>query len=98
MPAVERFGLRIRELLGTPLCTYADGGLQPIELALSPPAHTAWMQAHDRIERALGAGGDLADIRDVAAWTAEKACVAKAIADARAQVAALSSKTRMAAL
>ena len=71
MPAVERFGLRIRELLDTPLTTHADGGLQPIELALSPPAHAAWVQAHDRIERALAAGGDFADIRDVAAKAAE---------------------------
>jgi putative DNA primase/helicase len=71
MPAVERFGLRIRDLLDTPLCTHADGGLQPIELALSPPAHAAWVQAHDRIERALAADGDFADIRDVAAKAAE---------------------------
>jgi putative DNA primase/helicase len=71
MPAVERFGQRIRELLDTPLCTHADGGLQPIELALSPPAHSAWVQAHDRIERALASGGDFADIRDVAAKAAE---------------------------
>jgi putative DNA primase/helicase len=71
MPAVERFGLRIRELLDTPLCTHADGGLQPLELALSPPAHAAWVQAHDRIERALAAGGDFAAIRDVAAKAAE---------------------------
>jgi putative DNA primase/helicase len=71
MPAVERFGLRISELLDTPLTTHADGGLQPIDLALSPTAHAAWVQAHDRIERALAAGGDFADIRDVAAKAAE---------------------------
>ena len=71
MPAVDRFGLRIRELLDTPLTTHADGGLQPIEVPLSPPAHAAWVQAHDRIERALAAGGDFADIRDVAAKAAE---------------------------
>ena len=71
MPAVERFGLRIRELLDTPLCTHADGALQPPELALSPPAHAAWVQAHDRIERALAVGGDFAEIRDVAAKAVE---------------------------
>jgi putative DNA primase/helicase len=71
MPAVDRFGLRIRELLDTPLTTHADGGLQPIELALSSMAHAAWVQAHDRIERALATGGDFADIRDVAAKAAE---------------------------
>ncbi len=36
MPAVERFGARVRELLEMPLSTHADGGLQPVELALSP--------------------------------------------------------------
>jgi putative DNA primase/helicase len=71
MPAVERFGARVRELLEMPLSTHADGGLQPSELALSPPAHAAWVQAHDRIERALASGGELSDIRDVAAKAAE---------------------------
>ncbi len=71
MPAVERFGLRIRELLDTPLTTHADGGLQPIELATSPPAHAARVHVLARIERALAAGGDFADIRDVAAKVAE---------------------------
>jgi putative DNA primase/helicase len=71
MPAVERFGARVRELLEMPLSTHADGGLQPAELALSPPAHAAWVQAHDRIERALASGGELSDIRDVAAKAAE---------------------------
>ncbi|MCA3139636.1 MAG: DUF3987 domain-containing protein [Rhodocyclaceae bacterium] len=71
MPAVERFEARIRELLEVPLSTHADGGLQPAELALSLKAHAAWVQAHDRIERALASGGELADIRDVAAKAAE---------------------------
>jgi putative DNA primase/helicase len=71
MPAVERFGARVGDLLEMPLLTHADGGLQPAELALSPAAHAAWVQAHDRIERALASGGDLADIRDVAAKAAE---------------------------
>ncbi len=71
MPAVERFGLRIRELLEMPLATHADGGLQPTQLALSPQAHAAWVKAHNRIERALGPRGEYADIRDVAAKAAE---------------------------
>jgi putative DNA primase/helicase len=71
MPAVDRFGARIRELLEMALSTHADGGLQPAELSLSPLAHAAWVQAHDRIERALASGGELADIRDVAAKAAE---------------------------
>ena len=71
MSAVERFGLRNRELLDTPLSTHADGGLQPIELALGAPAQAAGVLAHDRIERALAAGADFTDIRDVAAKAAE---------------------------
>ena len=71
MPAVERFGLRIRELLEMPLATHADGGLQPTQLSLSPQAHAEWVRAHDRIERALGPRGEYADIRDVAAKAAE---------------------------
>ncbi len=71
MPAVERFGARIRDLLEMPLATDASGGLQPTELALSASAHAAWVRAHDRIEQGLGQGGDLAEIRDVAAKAAE---------------------------
>ncbi len=73
MPAVERFGLRIRGLLDTPLCTHADGGLQPIELALSPPAHATWVQTHDRIKRTLAAGRHSVEVRDLAAKPAENA-------------------------
>jgi putative DNA primase/helicase len=71
MPAVERVGARIRDLLEMPLATDASGGLQPTELALSASAHAAWVRAHDRIEQGLGQGGDLAEIRDVAAKAAE---------------------------
>ena len=71
MPAVERFNIRIRALLDSPLTTDALGGLTPTVLDLSPPAHAAWVQAYDAIERELASGGSYAPIRDVAAKAAE---------------------------
>jgi putative DNA primase/helicase len=71
MPAVERFELRITELLDTPLSTGVQGGLTPIVLDLSPAGHAAWVRLHDRIEEGLGAGGAYQAVRDVAAKAAE---------------------------
>lgn len=71
MPCVERFGRRITELLDTPLCTDAHGGLTPIVIDLSPAAHAAWVRLHDRIEEGLVAGGAYQAVRDVAAKAAE---------------------------
>ena len=71
MPPVERFGLRIAELLDTPLSTDAQGGLTPIVLDLSPAGRAAWVRLHDRIEEGLGAGGAYQAVRDVAAKAAE---------------------------
>jgi putative DNA primase/helicase len=71
MPAVEHFGLRITELLDTPLSTDAQGGLMPTVLDLSPAARAEWVRLHDRIEEALGAGGAYQAVRDVAAKAAE---------------------------
>jgi putative DNA primase/helicase len=71
MPAVERFNVRIRALLDTPLTTDALGGLAPTVLDLSASAHAAWAQAHDTIEHELASGGSYAPIRDVAAKAAE---------------------------
>jgi len=73
MPAVERFGLRITELLDTPLSTDVQGGLMPIVLDLSPVAHAAWVHLYDHIEKELGAGGAYQAVRDVAAKAAENA-------------------------
>lgn len=71
MPAVARFGERLRALLDTPLATDDTGGLQLTALELTPAAHAAWVRAHDRIEQALGPGGEWAQVRDVAAKAAE---------------------------
>ncbi|MFN7309410.1 MAG: YfjI family protein, partial [bacterium] len=71
LPAVDAFNARVRALLDTPLAMDAQGGLSPTMLDLSHAAHAAWVQAHDRIERQLGGGGDYAAIRDVAAKAAE---------------------------
>jgi len=71
MPAVARFGQRIRGLLDIGLTLDAQGGVQPAVLDLAPAAHATWVRAHDAIERALGPSGDYADIRDVASKAAE---------------------------
>jgi putative DNA primase/helicase len=71
LPAVDAFNARVRALLDTPLAMDAQGGLSPTMLDLSHAARAAWVQAHDRIERQLGGGGDYAAIRDVAAKAAE---------------------------
>ncbi|MFN8838504.1 MAG: YfjI family protein [Burkholderiales bacterium] len=71
MPAVDVFSARVRALLDTPLTTDAQCGLAPTMLDLSAAAHSAWVQAHDRIERQLGGAGHYASIRDVAAKAAE---------------------------
>ncbi len=71
MPAVDAFNQRIRALLDTPLTTDVLEGLVPTVLDLSPPAHAAWVQVYDAIERELASGGSYAPIRDVAAKAAE---------------------------
>ncbi|MCZ4315638.1 DUF3987 domain-containing protein [Comamonadaceae bacterium G21597-S1] len=71
MPAVERHGRRITELLDAPLSTDAHGGLTPMVLDFSPAAHAAWVRLHDRIEKELGVGGVYCAVRDVAAKAAE---------------------------
>ncbi len=61
---------------------------------LAAPAGRAAVES--RIDRAakMVCGG--ADRRDLGARADEKACIAKAVADARLQVAALQSRTQMA--
>ena len=71
MPAVEDYGRRITVLLDTPLPTDTQGGLQPTVLDFSAQARKAWVDAHDRIELGLAAGGGFEAVRDVAAKAAE---------------------------
>ena len=71
MPAVERFGEQICALLDTtPAIDEREGPVRTV-LDLSPTARTKSNEVHDATERALGTGGTLYSVRDVAAKAAE---------------------------
>jgi putative DNA primase/helicase len=72
-PHLDRFSTRIRELLSQPLTTDHFGCLTPTTIELSDPAREAWMTFHDTVEHEVGATGELRDVRDVAAKSAENA-------------------------
>lgn len=72
-PAQARFNRRIREILDIAAPIDERGALTPAMLTFSPDAKAAWVQYHDTIERELANGGELYDVRDVAAKTAENA-------------------------
>ena len=72
-PALSAFHRRVRTVLDHPLPMQDDGSLVPAIMDLSPEAKDAWIRFHDLVEAELGGGGELADIRDVAAKAAENA-------------------------
>ncbi len=72
-PAMEAFNQRIAQILNQSLPLNADGNLTPTLLTLSPDAKAAWIVYHDAIECELKNSGDLFDVRDVAAKSADNA-------------------------
>ncbi|WP_054689627.1 YfjI family protein [Desulfosarcina cetonica] len=74
-PALNRFNGRIIGLLESPLPWDTGGAfaIRPTMLTLSIDAKAAWVAYHDGIERELRTGGELADIRDVSAKSADNA-------------------------
>lgn len=72
-PAMETFNQRITKILNLSLPLNADGTLSPVMLTLSPDAKAAWVAYHDEIERELKKSGELYDVRDVAAKSADNA-------------------------
>ena len=72
-PALAAFNGRMEAILRTAAPIDDDGALHPIMLDLTPEAKAAWVQFHDAIESELGAGGELADVKDVASKTADNA-------------------------
>ncbi|MBF0563082.1 MAG: DUF3987 domain-containing protein [Alphaproteobacteria bacterium] len=72
-PALSEYHRRIEALLDTPLPIDDCGALTPSLLTLSPDAKTVWVAFHDGVEEELRAGGDLADVRDVASKAADNA-------------------------
>lgn len=70
-PAMGGFNQRITKILNLSLPLNADGTLSPVMLTLSPDAKAAWVAYHDEIERELKSSGELYDVRDVAAKSAD---------------------------
>jgi len=72
-PHLDAFHRRIEALLNTPPPLEDDGALHPALLTLTPEARAAWIAFHDAIESELREGGELYDVRDVAAKCADNA-------------------------
>ncbi len=72
-PARDRFNQRMSEILKQPIPVNEEGRLIPATTQLSPEAKQAWREFYDAIERELGAGGELRDVRDIASKTADNA-------------------------
>jgi hypothetical protein len=70
-PALSAFNRRMAELLNEPAPIDDQGSLCPAMLTLTPDAKAAWIELHDAVERELGSGGELYDVRDVAAKAAD---------------------------
>jgi putative DNA primase/helicase len=72
-PHLAAFHRRISEILEQPVPIGDDGALTPAVLSMTPEAKAAWVEYHDTIEAELRDGGELYDVRDVAAKSAENA-------------------------
>jgi putative DNA primase/helicase len=70
-PNLTLFNRRVQDLLSIPAPFAEGGGLDPTLLSLSPEAKTLWTTFHDTIEKELGGGGELYDVRDVASKAAD---------------------------
>ena len=75
MPAVERFNVRVRELLDTqlPLSEEHPTELAPSILDLSPDAKALWVEYFDTVETQLSQMGEFAAVPDFASKSAEQA-------------------------
>lgn len=70
-PRLGRYWQRMARLLAQEPAKDERGELTPPMLALEPAALTAWIIEHDAIERQLGRGGDMQEIKPTAAKGAE---------------------------
>lgn len=70
-PRLNRYWQRIGRLLVQEPIKDERGELSPPTLVLEPAALEAWIEEHDAIERQLGRGGDMQDIKPTAAKGAE---------------------------
>ena len=72
-PSLAAFQRRMTEVLSLPLNRTSAGVLCPRLLKFTPEAKNAWSAFHDCVERHLGEGHSLRDIRDVASKAADNA-------------------------
>ena len=72
-PHLAAFNRRIASILDRPAPIDLDGALSPGVLTFKVEAKAAWVAFHDRVERELGDGGTLRDVRDVASKIADNA-------------------------
>jgi putative DNA primase/helicase len=73
MPALAAYHGQLNRILQIPAPMNESGGLEPSMLGLTPDAKTAWIRFHDEIEKGLGKGGELQEVRDVASKIADNA-------------------------
>lgn len=72
-PSLAVFNRRVTELLNQDVPIDDNGSLTPLMLTLTPDAKKLWVEFHDAIESELAGGGELYDVRDVAAKSADNA-------------------------
>lgn len=72
-PALVAFNRRIAAILAEPTPMDDDGALTLPAVGLAPDARANWIEFHDAIEAQLRSGGELHDVRDVAAKAADNA-------------------------
>lgn len=68
---LSRYWQRMARLLAQEPIKDENGELTPPTLVLEPAALAAWIEEHDAIERQLGQGGDMQEIKPTAAKGAE---------------------------
>ena len=68
---LSRYWQRMARLLAQEPIKDENGELTPSTLVLEPAALAAWIEEHDAIERQLGQGGDMQEIKPTAAKGAE---------------------------
>jgi putative DNA primase/helicase len=73
MPGLNAYHARLARLLDLKVPLQDDGTLKPAVAHLSAEAKAAFIEFYNAIERELGDGGELHDVRDVASKAAENA-------------------------
>lgn len=74
-PRLAAYHRRIADLLNHPAPMDENGSLSPAVMTLSAAAKQCWVEYHDVIEAELVSGGELHDVRDIAAKSAD--CAAR---------------------